>query len=147
RAVLADRRLLLDAVLYNVVYPKFERKFDPAIVVAGRDNVLTVFIHVRGGSTSFGNYLEDRLDAFSTYVPGSVTLGVPGSAYSYDASSKMLTFDLGDLNPHDYPGGILGSYQVTVHPTAQGSLKVLDHTTISRDAWNARYRYDATGCA
>jgi uncharacterized repeat protein (TIGR01451 family) len=147
RKQLSDRRLLLDAIAYNVVYPKYFRRFDPNVLVRGDETEVLVSIVVTGGSLSLDNEVIDTLDPYSLLIPGSVVLYVPGSSFTYNETLKTLQFRIGDFNPNDYPGGLIGTYKVRVNVPFEGFIKILDHKNSYTDEWGARYTFESTGCA
>jgi uncharacterized repeat protein (TIGR01451 family) len=147
RKVLADRRLVLDAVLYGAVFPKYSRSFEPRIFARGEATEVQVSVMAAGGSRSLDNQVTEVFDSYSELVPGSVEIYVPASSYEYDETDKILSFQMGAFNPYDYPGGVIATYRVLVNAPCAGFVKILDHTNTYTDEWGATYTFESSGCA
>jgi len=148
RKELSDRRLVLNAYVYDVVFPKFSRKFEPTRFASGIDQYLTVMVHVIGGATSLENHILETLAPDVEYVDGSLFIPVPSSTFDgYDPVTRELRMTIGDFNPIDYPDGIVAEYQVKINTILEGPFKVLDHSNSYTDPWNADYLFETPGCS
>ncbi len=146
RQEVSDSRLILNAVLYEIVSPQFWHTFHPSYFTLDVSERRTVRIHVRGGTLAQNVLIEDTLEEGVDFIPGSVRFRGTGPTYAWDATSRTLSFDLGDVDPDTYRDGIVATYGVTTLFDSEGDTRVLSSTLSYDDPWTTGITFAGAGC-
>ncbi|MDI7267299.1 MAG: MYXO-CTERM sorting domain-containing protein, partial [Myxococcota bacterium] len=146
RGSVVDRRIILNAILYEVVSPQFAHEFFPGRFRAGVTERKEVRVTIRGGSLALGTRIVDVLQPIATFVPGSVTVNVPGGTHSWDAGTRTLTFTLGNVDPMRFVTTPVARYEVDVLIPTDGFARILDSTITYGDAWTTGISFTGGSC-
>ncbi|MBI5490259.1 MAG: DUF11 domain-containing protein [Deltaproteobacteria bacterium] len=146
RGSVSDRRVILNAVLYEVVSPQFVHVFVPGGFTAGVREDREVRILARGGSIAGGTRIEDVLDPVAELVPGSVSVAVPGGTFAWDAGTRTLVFDLGDVDPIAFHRVPVARFRIRTLVPTDGWVRLIDTTTTYSDAWTTGISFTGGAC-
>jgi uncharacterized repeat protein (TIGR01451 family)/MYXO-CTERM domain-containing protein len=146
RAGLSDRRLILNAVLYEAVSPQFGRRLIPATLGVGAPARRRVEITLRGGSLALGTVLTDTLAPGVSLVPGSVRVHAAGGTHVWDPGARRLTFTLGDVDPDRFGTRPIADYEIETTASAPGYVRLLDSTAAFGDAWTTGIAFSGGAC-
>jgi MYXO-CTERM domain-containing protein len=146
RQGLTDRRIILNAILYEVVSPQFAYEFSPDTFTAGRTERHAVRLLIRGGSLALGTRIVDVLDPAAALVAGSVHVNVAGGTYTWDAGTRALALDLGDVDPLHFTTTPVAEFDVDVTVPSPGHVRILDSTTTYSDAWTSSISFTGGAC-
>ncbi|MDI7269422.1 MAG: hypothetical protein QME96_15650, partial [Myxococcota bacterium] len=146
RGSLVDRRIILNAVLYEVVSPQFVHEFVPGGFAAGVRERRRVRVMVRGGSVAVGSRIVDVLDPVVTLVPGSIVVNVPGGTHTWDPVARVIVFDLGDVDPSLFRDRPVAEYRIATLIPTEGYARVVSTTTTYSDAWTSGITFTGGLC-
>ncbi|MFH1437676.1 MAG: hypothetical protein ABIJ56_18360 [Pseudomonadota bacterium] len=146
REVVEDRRIILNAILYEVVSPSFRHGFWPALF---REDILErkfVEIGIKGGATALNTVILDALEPEVTFVPDSVVIHVPGGSWSFDDPTNTLTFTIGTVDPQDYPDRIIAYYEIETLYADPGKVQILSSEYSYDDPWTTGINFTGSAC-
>lgn len=146
RQSVEDRRLILNAVLYEIVSPQFWHTFHPSYFRVGVSERRQVRIHVRGGTLAQNVIIDDVLSENVDYVLGSVRFRSSGPMYTWNPTTRTLSFDFGDVDPDLYPDGIIATYDIEVLVDSVGEFQVLYSTPVYDDRWTTGITFAGSLC-
>ena len=146
RGSLADRRVILNAVLYEVVSPQFLHVFVPGGFTAGVRERREVLVMARGGSIAIDTHIVDVLDPVATLVPGSVSVAVPGGTFTWDDVTRTLVFDLGDVDPIAFRRVPIARFRIETMVPTDGWVRLINTTTTYSDAWTSGISFTGGAC-
>jgi uncharacterized repeat protein (TIGR01451 family) len=146
RESLSDQRLILNAVLYEVVSPQFIHEVTPSHVPQGETARRTIEIRLRGGCLASNAVIVDQLAEGVSYVPRSVRLSVRGATASWDAAERQLTLDIGDADPNALADGLLAQYQVDLSFDHSGEQQLMSSSIQYDDPWTTGITFAGQLC-
>jgi uncharacterized repeat protein (TIGR01451 family) len=141
-----DMRIILNAVLYEIVSPQFRHEFHPPHFAAGVTEIKQVLILVRGGALAQNVLITDTLEEGVDFIPGSVRFRVTGPTYTWDAGTRTLSFDFGDVDPDTYRDGIIATYRVSTLIEGEGETRMLSSVQAYDDPWTTGITFAGSFC-
>lgn len=141
-----DMRIILNALVYEIVSPQFRHAFHPPHFAMGVSEIKQVRILVRGGALATNVFITDTLEAGVDFIPGSVRFRAPGPTYSWDAASRTLAFDFGDVDPDTYRDGIIATYRVETLLDSEGEARLLSSVQAYDDPWTTGITFAGSFC-
>jgi uncharacterized repeat protein (TIGR01451 family) len=141
-----DRRIILNAILYEVVSPQFEHQISALLTPSDTVVRRSVTVRVRSGSTATNTVIVDTLASGVSYVPRSAEVFVAGGTSSWDEETGELTFDLGDVDPRALDDGVVATFEVDVLFTETGRYELLRSRTSYDDAWTTGINFSGSLC-
>lgn len=141
-----DMRLILNAVLYEIVSPQFRHAFHPGHFSMGVAERKEVRLLVRGGALAQNVFITDTLEEGVEFIPGSVHFCAPDPSYTWDPGAKTIAFDFGDVDPDTCSGGIIATYDVTTLFESEGEIKLLSSVQAYDDPWTHGITFSGSVC-
>jgi uncharacterized repeat protein (TIGR01451 family) len=146
RNTVSDMRLILNALLYEIVSPQFWHEFHPRHFSAGVEERKQVRILVRGGALAQNVFITDTLESGVEFIPGSVHFRAAGPTYTWNPAAKTLSFAFGDVDPETASGKIIATYDVTTLLTTEGEARVLSSVQAYDDPWTHGITFSGSFC-
>jgi len=142
----SDMRIILNAVLYEIVSPQFEHQIRPPHFSTGIEERKQVRILVRGGALAQNVFLSDILEENVNFIPGSVRFRRPGPTYTWDPATRTLSFAFGDIDPDTYSNRIIATYEVTTLFPTSGEVKLMSSVITYDDPWTTGITFSGSYC-
>ena len=155
RSTLSGRRVILNAILYEVVSPQFAHRITPNEVVATETTRRQVQVIMRGGSVATDvvfveDFPGDHDDTVQYVTEGGDyapwVYGGDASDFVFDSGANDLTITVGDIDPMDLTDGILATYWVDITFDALGEHSVVASDITFNDAWTADIAFHTQLC-
>jgi hypothetical protein len=146
RRVVNDMRLILNALVYEIVSPQFRHEFHPGHFSVGVSERKQVRLLVWGGTLAQNVSIIDTLMDGVDFIPGSVRFRALGPTYDWDPSSRTLSFDFGDVDPDTYPDGIIATYAVMTLFEDEGDTVLLSSQQTYDDPWTHGITFSGAVC-